>query len=64
MCGFKLYHSDTKEILEIRNPIDWEIDFNNGEKHVFHYTPVGKLFRTEFIRKYDFKFSVGEQLED
>lgn len=64
MCAYRTFNTDTKEFLDTRNPKDWEVFFDKENKHVFHYSPCGKLFRTAFIKKYDFKFSVGEQLED
>ncbi len=63
ICGYKKFISETKQIVYIRNPVNWDVQFNN-KRHIFHYSPCGKLFRSSYIINYNFEFSVGEQLED
>lgn len=62
--GFELFNEDNGKILEVRNAKEWTVEFENGVKHTFVYSPCGKIFKMDYIRKYDFKFSEGEQLED
>ncbi|MDH6367892.1 MULTISPECIES: glycosyltransferase family A protein [unclassified Breznakia] len=63
VCAYEKFISETTEVTLVRKPSEWLIDFK-GKKHLFQYSPCGKIFRTEFIRKYGFVFSLGEQLED
>lgn len=63
ICGNSAFISETKEIVGIRNLVDRDVQFNN-KRHIFHYSPWGKLFRSSFIIKYNFEFSVGEEMED
>lgn len=64
ICGYEKFYDETNEVFYTRMPGKWVQDFDNGITHVFHYSPCAKLYRTDFIKKYDLKFSVGEQLED
>ncbi len=64
VCGYEKFYDDTKRVFYRRIPKDWDIEFDNGIRHVFIYSPWAKLYKTDFIKKYDLKFSEGEQLED
>lgn len=64
VCGYKKFLSDTRKVIYSRNPVDWDVEFNNGIHHIFQYSPWGKIFRTEFLKEHRFRFSEGEQLED
>lgn len=63
ICGYEKFYDSNNNIFYIRNPKDWEVQFDKF-KHVFQYSPCAKLFRTSFIKQYNLKFSEGEQLED
>lgn len=64
ICGYEKFYDKTNQVFYTRLPALWEIKFDYGISHVFHYSPCAKLYKTDFIKKYDLKFSVGEQLED
>ena len=64
ICGYEKFDTITQKIIYTRNPKDWHVIFDNNYTHTFHYSPCAKLFKTNFIKKYDLKFSNGEQLED
>lgn len=64
VCGFELFDSDTGNFIRERNAKAWTIHMIDDIYHVFQYSPWGKLFKTSFIKKYNFIFSEGEQLED
>ncbi|MDQ0359783.1 glycosyltransferase family 2 protein [Breznakia pachnodae] len=63
-CAYEKFISETNEITLTRLPLAWWVEFDATHKHLFHYTPCAKLFRTDFLKRFDIKFSVGEQLED
>ena len=64
ICGYEKFYNETNEVFYTRMPSEWMQVFDHGITHVFHYSPCAKLFKTSFVKKYDLKFSVGEQLED
>ena len=65
LCSYQKFSSQTGEIILRRRTEDWNVSFGkNGYFHVFQYSPCARLTRTEFIKKYDLRFGVGEQLED
>lgn len=64
VAGYIKFETDTGEVVYKRNAKDWDVEFDHNLHHVFQYSPAGKLFLTEFIKKHNFQFSVGEQLED
>lgn len=64
ICGYQCFDDKTGAITEIRNPIDWEVEFSNEKSFVFQYSPCAKIFRRDFLREYNIRFSEGEQYED
>lgn len=62
--GYIKFVSETGDVVYSRNAKDWDICFKKGIHHVFQYSPAGKLYSAEFLKKHGFVFSVGEQLED
>ena len=64
LCSYRKFNSDTGETLLERETEDWNIPFTSGYSHVFQYSPCARLCRMDFIKKYNFLFGVGEQLED
>ena len=64
VCAFKAYNDVTQETLEERLTQDWTIYFDDTHKHVFQYSPWARLIKTDYINKYNFRFSNGEQMED
>ncbi|MCI8346523.1 MAG: glycosyltransferase family 2 protein [Bacilli bacterium] len=64
ICGYEKFYDFSDEIFYQRMPNDWDVEFDHGFHHIFQYSPCAKLFRTSFIKKYNLKFSEGEQLED
>lgn len=64
VCAFRAYDDATGKTVEIRMTEDWTVPFDSTHSHVFQYSPWARLIRTDFIRKYGLRFSVGEQMED
>lgn len=63
-CGYEKYNSETGEIIYSRKPTDWVVNFSEGIRHVFQYSPWAKLIRTDFILANDIRFGEGEIMED
>ncbi len=64
VCSYQKFVDETGVILFNRYSNDWNVEFEPGYLHVFQYSPCARLCKTEFIKRYGFVFSVGEQLED
>lgn len=64
IVGYQKFVSETHRIIYSRNPIDWDVQFDEKTHHVFQYSPWAKLYLTKFIKEHRFVFSEGEQLED
>ncbi len=64
VCSYQKFETETGKIVLKRYTESWNVEFEPGYSHVFQYSPWARLIRTDFINKYQFKFSIGEQLED
>lgn len=64
VCSYQKFVDETGEVLFNRYSNDWNVEFEPGYMHIFQYSPWARLCKTEFLKKYGFVFSVGEQLED
>lgn len=63
ICSYEKFDNEGNIILR-RNAKDWEVEFKDGLKHVFQYSPWGKLISSEMLKKYDIRFVAGEKMED
>ena len=64
VCAYQKFDTDTGEITLKRYTEDWNVEFRPGYNPVFQYSPCARLCKTSFVKKYGFRFSAGEQLED
>lgn len=64
VCGYN--EIDSKGFIEINKFYceDWNIDFDNGESHLFQYLSYAKIYKKSFWNEYNMKYSEGEQFED
>jgi glycosyltransferase involved in cell wall biosynthesis len=63
ICSYEKFKNDGTIILT-RNTKDWEIEFDNGLKHVFQYSPCAKLYSSEMLISNNILFGEGERMED
>lgn len=64
ICGYKLMDASGNVTDSYRIPSEWDIEFKGGIHHVFQYAACAKLFKRDFLTRYNITFSVGEILED
>lgn len=64
MCGFKHFDDQSGNVINIANPSKLIVSLPNGFMHVLLYSACCKLFKHEYIKKYCFRFSIHEQVED
>ena len=62
--GYEKFDDQTGAVTYSRLPSDWMETFHAGIRHVFIYSPWGKLIRRDLMERCGLSFSAGEQLED
>lgn len=63
ICGYEKFTNDGNVVLSL-DSTDWDIDFAEGIKHIFQYSPCAKLYSSRMILDNHILFGVGEKMED
>ncbi len=63
ICSYEKFKNDGTIVLS-RDTKNWEVEFENGLKHVFQYSPCAKLYLAEMLISNNIRFGEGERMED